>query len=135
MSSNREPPFAVLGIAPTADIAAVKRAYFAALARHPPHADPDGFRRLRAAYESLIAPGGLHAAVALAPPDPGQELARYRQRFDAVLAQAAAAAQRATADSEAGTQLKQALVRMTFEQAIAAFAATAQTDGPHPDRS
>ena len=37
-----EGPFAVLGIAPTLDLGAVKRAYFAALPRHPPHADPAG---------------------------------------------------------------------------------------------
>jgi hypothetical protein len=62
MSSTAEPqedPFVVLAIAPTADAAQVKRAYFAALKRHPPHADPAGFRRVRAAYDRLSAPGAL----------------------------------------------------------------------------
>src|SRR5439155_9465721 len=53
VSQAEESPFQVLGIAPTLDLGAVKRAYFAALTRHPPHADPEGFRRLRAAYEPL----------------------------------------------------------------------------------
>ena len=52
-------PFAVLGIAPTGVLADVKRAYFAVLQKHPPHADPDGFRRIRAAYELLMKPGVL----------------------------------------------------------------------------
>lgn len=59
-------PFAVLGLAPTLDAAMVKRAYFAALARHPPHADPEGFRRIRAAYEALRGEG-LRAAHLRAP--------------------------------------------------------------------
>ncbi len=46
-------PFEVLGLAPTMDVAEIKRAYFCALGMHPPHSDPDGFRHLRAAYELL----------------------------------------------------------------------------------
>ena len=84
-------PFVVLSIAPTTDVAAIERAYFAALGRHPPHADPEGFRRLRGAYETLMSPDGLRAAVARAPLDREAELARYRQRYDARLAAAAAA--------------------------------------------
>jgi hypothetical protein len=122
VSGQHESPFAVLQIAPTADVAAVKRAYFSALARHPPHADPDAFRRVRTAYETLMAPGGLAAAIALAPPDPKHELARYRQRFDSALAEAATAAQQSTADSEAGARFKQALMRLSLDEAITAFA-------------
>jgi curved DNA-binding protein CbpA len=52
----RPDPFEVLGLEPTLDHAAIKRAYFTLLPRHAPHADPDGFRRLRDAYETLTGP-------------------------------------------------------------------------------
>jgi hypothetical protein len=45
----------------------VKRSYFAQLQKHPPHTDPEGFRRLRAAYETLIAARGLASAFVDAP--------------------------------------------------------------------
>ena len=61
--------FHVLGIPPTLDLAAVKRAYFAATVRCPPHVDPDGFRAIRAAYEALSKPGGLAAAFMESPPE------------------------------------------------------------------
>ena len=67
-------PFAVLGIAPTRDRATIKRAYFGLLPRHPPHSDPEGFRRLRGAYETLLGPELLEAW-ARAPVDIEAELA------------------------------------------------------------
>lgn len=52
MASSAD-PFRTLGIEPTLDRASIKRAYFGELQRHPPHADPEGFRRIRDAYEQL----------------------------------------------------------------------------------
>ena len=46
-------PFAVLGLDESADDAAVRAAYLAAVRRSPPDRDPEGFRRIRAAYEAL----------------------------------------------------------------------------------
>jgi curved DNA-binding protein CbpA len=46
-------PFAVLGLEETADDEAVRAAYVAALRTSPPDRDPEGFRRIRAAYEAL----------------------------------------------------------------------------------
>lgn len=46
-------PFAVLGLDETADDAAVRAAYLRALRISPPDRDPEGFRRIRAAYEAL----------------------------------------------------------------------------------
>ena len=40
------------------DAAAIKRAYRAAVIAHPPDTDPEGFRRVRAAYELLTDPQG-----------------------------------------------------------------------------
>lgn len=74
-------PFATLGIAATSDMARVKQAYFAALAKHPPHSDPEGFRRLRQAYEALMRPGALRAAYLHAPLDLNAELAAYEDRL------------------------------------------------------
>ncbi len=46
-------PFAALGIEETADDAAVRAAYLAAVRRSPPDRDPEGFRRVREAYEAV----------------------------------------------------------------------------------
>ena len=46
-------PFAVLGIEETAGDDAVRVAYLAAVRRSPPDRDPDGFRRVREAYEAV----------------------------------------------------------------------------------
>jgi len=49
-------PYAVLGLAPTADLDEIKRAYFAQVRLHPPEHDPAAFKRIRAAYEQLRDP-------------------------------------------------------------------------------
>ena len=46
-------PFAILGIEETADDEAVRAASLRALRTSPPDRDPEGFRRIRAAYEAL----------------------------------------------------------------------------------
>lgn len=45
-----------LGLELSADAAALRRAYRRRLAEHPPDRDPEGFRRVREAYELLAAP-------------------------------------------------------------------------------
>jgi hypothetical protein len=79
--------FAALEMEPTADARTLKRAYFAALHRHPPHNDPEGFRRLRAAYEELLTPGRLGAAFLTTCPDLDVEWQRCQERFAEPLAQ------------------------------------------------
>lgn len=71
-------PFEVLGLAPTLDLEAVKRAYFERLKRCPPHLDPTGFTALRTSYEPLSTPEGLARAFAQAPLDLAAALARRR---------------------------------------------------------
>jgi len=46
-------PFAVLGLEETAGDEAVRAAYLAAIRTSPPDRDPEGFRRIRDAYEAL----------------------------------------------------------------------------------
>lgn len=46
-------PFAVLGIDDAADDEAVRAAYLAAVRRSPPDRDPEGFQRIREAYEAI----------------------------------------------------------------------------------
>lgn len=46
-------PFATLGLDETADDAAVRAAYLAAVRAHPPDRDPDGFQRIREAYDAI----------------------------------------------------------------------------------
>lgn len=49
----RADPFAVLGVGSDADDASVRRAYLRLLREHSPERDPEGFRRVRAAYEAV----------------------------------------------------------------------------------
>lgn len=50
---HREDPYEILEIAAGATEAEIKQAYFAKVRRHPPESDPEGFKRIRAAYEIL----------------------------------------------------------------------------------
>ncbi len=50
-----EDPYKVLGIERAAAEAEIKQAYFASVREHPPERDPEGFKRIRAAYEKLKA--------------------------------------------------------------------------------
>ncbi len=54
--------FEALGLAGPVPPAALKRAYLKAVRKHPPERDPDGFRRVRDAYEWLDAHSWLWTA-------------------------------------------------------------------------
>jgi len=49
-------PYAILGVEPQATLDEIKTAYFALVRAHPPEHDPEGFKRIRAAYEQLRDP-------------------------------------------------------------------------------
>ncbi len=116
-------PFEALGIPPTLDPARVKRAYFALLQRHTPHADPEGFRRLRAAYEALTAPGALGLAYATAPVAAAEELERWHQRWGAAMRQALAHHHETAARATAIEAFVATASKMTLSCATATFAA------------
>ena len=61
-------PYRILGVAPGADEAEVRAAYRAALRRHPPEGDPQGFKRLRAAYEAVRDPAAAASTALFAGP-------------------------------------------------------------------
>ena len=46
-------PYTVLGIPRSASPEAVKKAYFSLIRKHSPEKDPQGFKRIRLAYDSL----------------------------------------------------------------------------------
>jgi curved DNA-binding protein CbpA len=50
-----EDPYKALGVARTATEAEIKQAYFNLVREHPPERDPQGFKRIRAAYDQLKA--------------------------------------------------------------------------------
>jgi len=52
-----ENPYKILGVERTASESEIKQAYFALVREHPPERDPEGFKRIRAAYEKLRAGG------------------------------------------------------------------------------
>ena len=81
-------PYAILGLAPTLDAGKIKRAYFAAIAKSPPHVDAEAFRRVRQAYETLLAEDRRARAFLAAPIDEASELAAFDARWAARLAAA-----------------------------------------------
>lgn len=115
-------PFSALQIAPTLDQAQVKRAYFTQLQRHPPHADPEGFRRVRSAYEALSAPGALPLAYITAPLDAAAELAAWRQRWEAAVQQAGERARRAAEGDQAVESFVATASRLALGEALGRFA-------------
>ena len=119
-----ETPFAVLGIAPTLDVSVVKRAWFAALAAHPPQSDPRGFRKVRDAYEALSGPGRLDVAWAIAPVDIDAELSAVSARVDPALAVARAAAQRSALVEAAARRLIDTCSQLSLHDLTARLNAT-----------
>jgi curved DNA-binding protein CbpA len=87
-------PFDVLGLAPTLDAGAIKRAYFAAVTRTPPHGDAEAFRRVREAYETLASADGRAASFLRSP------AASLGPRLEALEARVAEAARAAAAKRE-----------------------------------
>lgn len=114
-------PFGVLGIVPTLDPVAIKRAYFTALTQHPPHSDPEGFKRIRVAYEALRSRGEAAAHVLRSAIDVEAELAPLRERHDAALARAGQASAAGAADVARVTRLTEGLARLDLEAALALF--------------
>lgn len=51
--AQAENPYEVLGLQRDAGEAEIKRAYFQLVRQHPPERDPEGFKRIRSAYEKL----------------------------------------------------------------------------------
>jgi len=76
MRKPQTDPFAVLRLTPTLDASAVRAAWAAAVKRHPPHADADGFALCRTAYEELNTPAKLRDAWLASPFDAAAELAQ-----------------------------------------------------------
>lgn len=46
-------PFVVLGVAPTASDDDVRKAWLEGVRAHPPEKDPEGFKRIRTAYDAI----------------------------------------------------------------------------------
>lgn len=108
-------PFDVLRCEPTLDEGAIRRAYYAELRLHPPHLDPDGFKRLREAYDVLLDPQGRAASFFAAPVD----LHALRARYEAQLGVPLAAARAAASGSERVQRFVEGWSALTWAEAIA----------------
>ena len=73
-------PFSVLGVDETANDEVIHEAYIAAIRTSPPDRDPEGFRRVREAYEQLRDPE-RRLALRLFGPAPVQDLAALAETF------------------------------------------------------
>jgi curved DNA-binding protein CbpA len=111
-------PFKRLGIAPTLDRLRIKRAYFDAVARTPPHRDPAAFAEVRAAYEALMSPGGPEAACLLAPLDPPLDGLPYRERYGASIEEARQRLQQQSAEEAAVASFVELARRSTLEDLL-----------------
>ena len=116
-----ESPFSVLGIAPTLDPAAIKRAYFTALAKHPPHSDAQGFKRIRGAYEALGLRGEAASHLLRSAIDVEAELALLRERHDAALARSRQASASSANDAARVARFTEGLARLGLEEVLALF--------------
>jgi curved DNA-binding protein CbpA len=114
-------PFAILGISPTLDLGLIKRAYFTALAKHPPHSDPDGFKQIRVAYEALGSREEAADQVLRCAIDVEAELAVLCERHDAALASAGQANAADSAEAARIVRFTEGVARLSFEEALAAF--------------
>ena len=114
-------PFEALELSPTLDMTTVKRSYFALLQRHPPHADPEGFRRLRGAYEALTAPGALELAYATVRIRAEEELTRWRERWEAPMQQAVLRCSEAAARAAAVEAFVKEASSMTLRELAALY--------------
>lgn len=114
-------PFAVLGIPATLESGRVKRAYFAQLQAHPPHSDPEGFRRLRQAYEALSTPGALALAYVSTPVDAALELKAWSERWEGPMSRALEQARLKDSDAGAISAFVTTVSRCTMAEAAAMF--------------
>ncbi len=53
---NESDPYSILGVEPTASPSELRIAYHRQVREHPPERDPEGFKRVRDAYETLRSP-------------------------------------------------------------------------------
>jgi len=111
-------PFAVLGLSPTLDAVAVKRAYFAALARHPPHQDAEGFQRVRGAYEALSSPGALAAAYLASSMNVRKLADEACERFDGPMKRASEAVVAMRTKAETLTEFLERCSRLRWDEAL-----------------
>lgn len=115
--------FATLGIAPTPQRDAVKRAYFAALQKHPPQRDPAGFQRVRAAYERLLAPGALEAVGNEAQTSAQRLFAQLDAALEPALREVTTASARTRDETAMIERFEQTFSRTTWREAVDAVAA------------
>jgi len=114
-------PFGILEIAPTLDLAAIKRAYFTALAKHPPHSDPEGFKRIRLAYEALGSRGEAASHLLRSAIDVETELTLLRERHDAALAHAGQASAANATNAARVARFTEGLAHLNLEEALVLF--------------
>ncbi|MEN2776962.1 tetratricopeptide repeat protein [Acetivibrio clariflavus] len=74
--------FQVLGINPTKDVKEIKRAYSKMLRIHSPESDPEGFQRVREAYEEAIAKASQEDVAAEPQTPVDQFMEKFKECYD-----------------------------------------------------
>jgi len=117
IAMSSDDPFVTIGSPPTLDVTLIKRAYFAALAKTPPHSDPEGFRRLRAAYESLTDDKARALAFLRAPFDSARELMLFEATWGPRIAAVRERAARAQEEAHAVEGFVEHISRISLDEA------------------
>lgn len=112
-------PLEILGLGANATPTDVKRAYFELLPQYPPERDPDGFRRLRDAYDALRRPGGLERAASGRGFSREAALAELDARLSPLEAAAARALASAALEKELEVRLEHFLSGSTWTEILA----------------
>jgi curved DNA-binding protein CbpA len=111
--------FSILGIQPTLDLGAIKRGYFARLPQVSPERDPDGFRRLRDAYEALLKFEGRALAFVRAPIESREVLsAELSDLTNETITKAANAAELRAGRTTLVSRFTERMSSLSFSQAV-----------------
>lgn len=130
LNSSTATAFDILGIAPTDEFRLIKRAYFRALQTSGPEKNPDQFRRIRLAYETLSNAATRSRILVRLDCDRGPSYADLEARWGQKLQQAADERDRSRSLRARTSTLVAHLAESTFEDAVELFSQLPHSSSP-----